>query len=223
MYCLRRFSGLAIFDSNKRLLLYSNLRQALFLKILKHRSIIFCYRVIDYPCFECDPKTNFTSTDQLVEHLSRCHRSAGESLRAMMLRRKRRRSGDNVTSDEARRSDESLLPPLSRICGVKNESGQDCFCIAGLHLLAQTDVFQRLTVHDHHSNCPAPSCLLAHFLETYCESKKRVVSSRPLVDHYDKVITTVHSSTFNPIGKGSSLKLRISESVRIVNHTEGSR
>ncbi len=81
-------------------------------------------RVIDYPCYDCHDKTNFTSPDLLVEHLSRRHRVAGESLRAMMVRRKRQRSDDNVTSANAKKSEESLLPPVSRICGIKNESGQ---------------------------------------------------------------------------------------------------
>jgi hypothetical protein len=106
----------------------------------------------------------------------------------MMVRKKKMRGlGIRENEGDTVDDDESLLPPLARVCGVKNESGNDCFCIAGLHLLAQTDVFNRLTVQDHHSNCPAPSCLLAHFLYMYHSSKKRVISDRPLVDNYDKV------------------------------------
>lgn len=107
----------------------------------------------------------------------------------MMTRRKKARNTEFRESAGAasKCSDESLLPPLSRVCGVKNETGLDCFSVAGLHLLAQTDVSNRLTVKDHHSNCPSPSCLLANFLSAYHSSKRRIISDKPLVDHYDKV------------------------------------
>jgi len=95
--------------------------------------------------------------------------------------------------------DESLLPPLAKVCGVKNETGLDCFSIAGLHLIAQTDILNRLTVKDHHSNCLAPSCLLAHFLEAYHLSKRRVISDKPLADNYDKVSLLVYQ--FNGLTK----------------------
>ena len=106
-----------------------------------------------------------------------------------MLRRRKLRSDSVRESAHTQVScdDESLLPPLAKICGIKNETGLDCFSIAGLHLIAQTDILNRLTVKDHHSNCPAPSCLLAHFLEAYHSSKRKVISDKPLVDNYDKV------------------------------------
>ena len=165
-----------------RLYLYTNLAT------WELRNAFLFFRIIEYPCFDCDLKSNLSSPEQLIDHLERCHKQDEEPLRAMMVRKKKMRGlGIRENEGDAVIDDESLLPPLARVCGVKNESGNDCFCIAGLHLLAQTDVFNRLTVQDHHSNCPAPSCLLAHFLYSYHSSKKRVISDRPLVDNYDKV------------------------------------
>jgi len=151
------------------------------------------FRVVEYPCLDCDLATKFPSPAQLADHLNRSHRKVDESLRVMMIKRKKPRNPEFRESgeDAHRTSDESLLPPLARVCGVKNETGLDCFSIAGLHLLAQTDISNRLTVKDHHSNCPSPSCLLGNFLSAYHSSKRRVISDKPLVDHYDKVSSTL--------------------------------
>jgi hypothetical protein len=46
-------------------------------------------------------------------------------------------------------------------------------------------------VKEHHAVCPAPSCLLAHFLDGYNSSKRRAVSNKPFVDNYDKVMDHV--------------------------------
>ena len=77
------------------------------------------------------------------------------------------------------------MPPVGKICGVRNESGQDCFAIAVLHLLAQTEMVHKMEASEHHAKCTTASCLVAHFLTDYTSPKKRLVSADMMTKHYE--------------------------------------
>ena len=91
-----------------------------------------------------------------------------------------------LVANRSRKVGTFQIPDMSGFCFLN----EIFFCFVwslGLHLLAQTDLYDRLSVKSHHSNCPSPSCLLSHFLHEYASSKKRIISDRPLVDHFNKV------------------------------------
>ena len=92
----------------------------------------YLFRVIEYDCLDCDAKPEFSSAAELCHHISNRHCNDGESLRQMTpLRLKRRRDENKVENASQCEKREELLPPLQRVCGVKNETSLDCFAIAG--------------------------------------------------------------------------------------------
>lgn len=143
--------------------------------------------ILEYPCFNCgqqDGKSaSFPSLTGLRDHLKYKH----DTTRSMGLKSmsKRRPSNQSLPPPTASlvdpipsKADESLqwLTPPRRVTGIRNASGQDCFCVAALHLLAQTDLVssENLSSHSNECTCTKASCLLAHFYnKKYFNSNKR--------------------------------------------------
>eukprot|EP00095_Tigriopus_kingsejongensis_P002733 maker-scaffold226_size249562-snap-gene-1.17 protein:Tk02733 transcript:maker-scaffold226_size249562-snap-gene-1.17-mRNA-1 annotation:"hypothetical protein" len=66
-------------------------------------------------------------------------------------------------------------PALKRVTPLANRSGQDCFAIAIVHLLAQTELGARLDPPEHHrGGCPAASCVLGHYIRDYARGRRVV-------------------------------------------------
>ena len=64
----------------------------------------------------------------------------------------------NLTEDL--QEEQQLYPALRQVAGIKNATGQDCFSISVLHLLAQTELLERLEVKSDHQSCTKPSCII---------------------------------------------------------------
>lgn len=68
---------------------------------------------------------------------------------------------DQEYANEAKgHEDSNLYPALRKVTGIRNATGQDCFSISVLHLLAQTDLLERLEVKPDHKSCTVASCLV---------------------------------------------------------------
>lgn len=78
---------------------------------------------------------------------------------------------------------ESLLPPRKKITGIQNTSGQDCFSISILHLLAQTEIIENL-VTNHDENCKKASCLMANFMSQYLGNVTKIIKPDLIVKNY---------------------------------------
>ena len=75
---------------------------------------------------------------------------------------------DNVEEEEDPRC---RRRQLRKVAGIKNPSGQDCFAISVLHLLAQTELAERLEVKPDHKECTEAACILGKYVRA-CVKKK---------------------------------------------------
>ena len=129
-------------------------------------------------CHVC-PLESFKSVEQFSDHLTQAHEDQTKMpLKPMHRRRLAMGECDQAKSRETLKEDRTVLPPLERVTGLRNDSGQDCFSISILHLLAQTDLIKRAANHD---DCKSSSCIFASFLATYAPlGKKRVAPFTPV-------------------------------------------
>jgi hypothetical protein len=127
----------------------------------------------------------FSSQSGYQDHLLDKHLTKGDILRPM--KKGRPDLPDNAKSGELNEPggpsfSSSATVDLRRICGIVNESGNDCFAISVLHLLGQTELPDRLAPIDHHSNCLVASCLAAHFFSKY--RSHRTIKGQSIFDNY---------------------------------------
>ncbi|TRY68420.1 hypothetical protein TCAL_02502 [Tigriopus californicus] len=136
--------------------------------LLAHWQQSHGFELHRYHCFDCPAphRPVFTNLEQLRHHLLDEHLTRGDVLRPM--RKRRGLAGPDPMDDLT----EPPVPPpqIATVRGLPNASGQDCFAISVLHLLAQTDLGQRLDPPTHHRHqCTVASCVLGHFLQDYAK------------------------------------------------------
>ena len=124
----------------------------------------------------------FQNISDYQSHLLNFHLTKGDALKPM--RKKRVRPGCSKNSENSEEFKSSSSEGLKRVVAIRNDSGQDCFAISVLHLLAQTEIPKHLEAISHHSKCAEPSCLLAHFFDRYRKSQKRSLSILEIAQNY---------------------------------------
>lgn len=122
------------------------------------------YPCLDGACAETD--ASFASLPEYKEHLLHQHLTKADVLRPMKRKYKRNVESEQPLSDTEETASTPLeefseFPALKKVAGISNEGGQDCFAIAALHLLAQTELPERLgSIVRGHEECAHPRCLL---------------------------------------------------------------
>ncbi len=75
---------------------------------------------------------------------------------------------------------------LHRVSPIRNDSGQDCFIVSVIHLLAQTDLLEVMGGPvQSHQDCPEGSCMLSYLLDQVWTSGNEAVKSR-----YENVLSS---------------------------------
>lgn len=132
-------------------------------------------QVSEYLCFNCDDSrqnAKFPTILSLSEHLKFKHEPVNqkETLKSMQ---KRNRSSSEV-----------INKPRHKVIGLKNTSGQDCFSISVLHLLAQMDLFRDLKPLKKHAKCTKAYCLMVNFMNEYSNGQRYQLEPLSIVKNY---------------------------------------
>lgn len=97
-----------------------------------------------FACFDCSTdEVVFTNANSYQRHLLKEHLTKGDVLKPM--RKKRRRQ------QKAADAERSMSSQVKRVHPIRNDTGQDCFAICVLHLIAQTDLDLYLPPIQHHN------------------------------------------------------------------------
>ena len=141
-----------------------------------------------FKCYDCDGENEDFDKENFLKHLLKFHLTKGDALKPM----KKKRPPVIKVKDTPPKDDtaadfviEKSDPFPKRVIGVKNESGEDCFAISVLHLLAQTELGEKVEVlEDHFGKCKDAKCLLSFFFQQYSNHKRKSVSLGHLAQNF---------------------------------------